>query len=114
MLILVVFGARYSRPGYSPSCVRRRAHPPPAQPGAAGGDFPGRCPTSFGTLHISECASFSAGYLFYDRAGSGVIDDGGVAYLPRGAPQHDVGNGGFESPQFQHLIGPWYGFASSW
>lgn len=31
-----------------------------------------------------------------------------------GAPAYDVGNGSFESPQFVHLTGPWYSFASSW
>lgn len=77
-------------------------------------DFPGPCPSWIGTLHIRECASFSAGYLFYDWAGSGFIDDGGLAYLPQGAPTHDVGNGSFEHPDFWHFHGPWYAFASSW
>ena len=77
-------------------------------------DFPGPCPTFIGTLHIQECASFAAGYLFYDQAGSGLVDDGGLAYLPAGAPTHDVGNGAFESPEFMHLYGHWYAFASSW
>lgn len=77
-------------------------------------DFPGPCPSSIGTLHIRDCATFPAGYLFYDRAGSGLLDDGGVAYMPAGAPSHDVGNGSFESPHFQHLAGPWYAFTSSW
>jgi hypothetical protein len=77
-------------------------------------DFPGPCPTFIGTLHIQDCASFAAGYLFYDSAGSGFIDDGGLAYMPAGAPIHDVGNGAFESPQFWHLYGDWHAFASSW
>ncbi len=78
------------------------------------GDFPGPCPAHIGTIRVRECASFSAGYLFYDSAGSGFIDDGGLAYLPSGAPTHDVGDGSFEHPQFRHLFGPWYAFASSW
>lgn len=78
------------------------------------GTFPGHCPSQIGSLHIRECATFAAGYLFYDSVGSGFVDDGGVAYLPAGVPTHDVGNGSFESPQFEHLAGPWYAFASSW
>lgn len=78
------------------------------------GAFPGPCPAWIGTLRIRGCSTFAAGYLFYDEAGSGFIDDGGVAYMPEGIPQFDVGNGSFESPQFRHLVGPWYAFASSW
>lgn len=77
-------------------------------------DTPGPCPPVIGTLIISECWTFAAGYLFYDEAGSGILDDGGIAYLPAGPPKHDVSNGSFESPQFEHLTGPWYAFASSW
>lgn len=81
------------------------------------GEFPGRCPAVIGTLAIRECATFAAGYLFYDVAGSGLIDDGGIAYLPAGAPRHDVGNGrsshrpsttssdrGIRSPQVGDLV----------
>jgi hypothetical protein len=77
-------------------------------------DFPGPCPPVIGTLIIRDCATFAAGYLFYDEAGSGLVDDGGIAYMPAGIPSHDVGNGSFESPDFVHLTGPWYSFASSW
>lgn len=65
-------------------------------------------------LRIRQCATFAAGYLFYDTAGSGVVDDGGVPYLLSGAPRHDVGNGDFEHPYFAHLAGPWYAFSSGW
>lgn len=75
--------------------------------------FSGNCPSVIGLLLISECGTFAAGYLFYDQAGFG-FNDGGIAYLPAGPPEHDVGNGSFESPTFVHLAGPWYTFASSW
>lgn len=77
-------------------------------------DFPGPCPKRIASLRIRECATFTAGYLLYGNAGSGVLDDGGIAYLPAGAPGHDVGNGNFEDPRFVHLAGPWYAFSSSW
>ena len=86
----------------------------PAESADAFEDFPGACPARIGTLRIARCSSFAAGYLFYDRAGSGVLDDGGVAYLPAGAPRHDVGSGEFEHPQFVRLSGPWYAFSASW
>jgi hypothetical protein len=76
-------------------------------------DFPGRCPTFIGTLHVAQCATFTAGYLFYQNGTTGS-NDGGLAYMPTGKPPYYVGNGSFESPQFVHLAGPWYAFTSSW
>ena len=71
------------------------------------------CPRVVGSYLIFECSQFPGGYLFWDEAGSGMIDDGGVAYLPKGIPT-DASTGWFESPEFTHLHGHWYAFASSW
>jgi hypothetical protein len=86
------------------------AGPPPA---SHWGPFPGECPKQVGLYGIRDCATFPAGYLFYDTTGA-MFNDAGIAYLPQGIPTVDISNGSFESPVFTHLQGPWYTFVAGW
>ncbi|GAA3635074.1 hypothetical protein GCM10022236_42100 [Microlunatus ginsengisoli] len=100
------------------NAIVERAGPPTLRPADPDDEDEGwseldPCPTVIGTYLVNECSQFPGGYLFWDSAGSGLIDDGGVAYLPNGIPD-DLDTGWFESPEFTHLHGPWYAFASSW
>jgi hypothetical protein len=102
--------ARFAASAGSFEAVVATAGPPPA---SESGPFPARCPKRVGLYGIRECVTFPAGYLFYDTTGA-FLDDAGIAYLPRGVPDVDISPGAFESPEFNHLQGPWYTFVASW
>ncbi len=64
-----------------------------------------------GSFSIRTIRRIPDGWLFYEANGA-FIDHAGFAYLPLGpTPYQDTA---FESPQYRHLIGPWYAFISSW
>lgn len=129
VLVLIVFGASFSdlawkarwilsEPAFNAVVERAGPAAPIAPPGADLDEDEGwtdlePCRSVIGLYGIRSCSGIPGGYVFYDNVGSGLIDDGGVAYLPYGIPP-DAGTGWFESPEFVHLHGDWYAFAASW
>lgn len=79
---------------------------------ADGWGDPVAVPKRIGTYEISNASVVHGGVIFYEAHGN-FFDDAGFAYLPQG-PTDDLANGGFESPQWQHLRGPWYSWTASW
>lgn len=65
-----------------------------------------------GLYEIISVEPIPGGVLFYEAHGA-FLDDAGFAYLP-GGPTPELENGGFESPRYHHLGGPWYAFTASW
>lgn len=69
-------------------------------------------PGRFGSYEISYAFVQGEAVIFYERNGA-FINDAGFAYLPDG-PFPELGDGGWEAPQFRHLMGPWYAWTASW
>ncbi|MBM7785503.1 hypothetical protein [Tenggerimyces flavus] len=65
-----------------------------------------------GSYEVIRVETVPGGVLFYEANGN-LFDDAGFAYLP-GGPTPELENGGFESPNYRHLGGPWYAFTASW
>jgi hypothetical protein len=69
-------------------------------------------PEWIGLYHVLGAERVPQGVIFDEYSGA-FFDDAGFAYLPNG-PDPSMENGGFESPEFTHLSGPWYTWTASW
>jgi hypothetical protein len=69
-------------------------------------------PTRIGWYDITRIRVDGDAVFFYE-GNCGLVDDCGFAYLPDG-PDPAFENGGFESPSYGHIGGPWYAFSAGW